>query len=206
MKTWTSKGHLSELALELWAAHEAEAHDLQAIESHLQACPACRAQAAEWRGFFLTLASLRGVEPSSSFDEGVMRRARVPAPKRAEAPALVVRLAHRAPRIAAAVIGAWTLCVVGGAAWLQKTVDVPLALLLARFVGQLQEYLIGVAINVVAYLHLSGLAEWWSEFSSSIPGLGVAGALALMTALSGLAIWTLYRVVGYQPPRVDAHA
>jgi len=206
MKTWTSKGHLSELALELWAAHEAEAHDLQAIDSHLQACPACRAQAAEWRGFLLTLASLRGVEPSRSFDNRVMQQVRIPAPKRAEAPVLVVRLAHRAPRIAAAVIGAWTLSVVGGAAWLQKTVDVPLALLLARFVGQMKEYFIGVAIDVVAYLHLSGLAEWWSEFSNSIPGLGVAGALALMTALSGLAIWTLYRVVGYQPPRVDAHA
>ena len=206
MKTWTSNGHLSELALELWAANEAKAHDLQAIDSHLQACPACRAQAAEWRGFLLTLASLRGVEPSRSFDDRVMRQVRIPAPKRAEAPVLVVRLAHRAPRIAAAVIGAWTLTVVGGAAWLQKTVDVPLALLLARFVGQMKEYFIGVAIDVVAYLHLSGLAEWWSQFSNSIPGLGVAGALALMTALSGLAIWTLYRVVGYQPPRVDAHA
>jgi hypothetical protein len=192
--------------LELWAAHEAEAHDLQAIDSHLRACPACRAQAAEWRGFFLTLASLRGVEPSPTFNDRVMQQVRIPVPKRAEVPPLAVRLAHRAPRIAAAVIGAWTLTVVGGAAWLQKTVDVPLALLLARFVGQLKEYLIGAAINVVAYFHLSGLAEWWSEFSNSIPGLGVAGALALMAALSGLAIWTLYRVVGYQPPRVDAHA
>ena len=206
MTTWTSRGHLSELALELWAANEAEAHDLQAIDSHLQACPVCRAQAAEWRGFFLTLASLRGVEPSRSFDDRVMRQVRFPAPKRAEVPALAVRLAHRAPRIAAAVIGAWTLTVVGGAAWLQKTVDVPLALLLARFIEQMKGYLIGAAIDAVAYLHLSGLAEWWAEFSDSVPGLGVAGALALMTALSGLAIWTLYRVVGYQPPRVDAHA
>lgn len=206
MKTWTSKGHLSELALELWAANEAEAHDLQAIDSHLRACPACRAQAAEWRGFFLTLASLRGVEPSGDFDARIMQQVRVPTPRRAEARPLVVRLAHKAPRIAAAVIGAWALTLVGGAAWLQKTVDVPLALLLARFVAQLKEYMIGTAIDIVAYFHLSGLAEWWSQFGNSIPGLGVAGALALMAALSGLAIWTLYRVVGYQPPRVDAHA
>ncbi|MGD8699373.1 MAG: hypothetical protein PVJ43_08790 [Gemmatimonadales bacterium] len=206
MKTWTTKGHLSELALELWAANEAEAQDIQAIDSHLRACATCRAQAAEWRGFFLSLASLRGVEPSSNFDDRVLRRVRIPAQKRAEVAPLAVRWAQRAPRVAAAVIGAWTLTVVGGAAWLQKTVDVPLALLLARFVGQLKEYMVGAAINVVAYLHISGLAEWWSDFSNSIPGLGVAGALALMTALSGLAIWTLYRVVGYQPPRVDAHA
>jgi hypothetical protein len=65
--------------------------------------------------------------------------------------------------------------------------------------------LIAAAIEVVAYLHFSGLAEWWSGLGDSIPGVGLAGALALMTALSLFAIWVLYRVVGYQPPRVDAH-
>jgi anti-sigma factor RsiW len=206
MKNWTTNGHLSELALELWATNEAEAHDLPAMDSHLANCPACRAKAAEWRGFLLTLASLRGVELSASFDESVMQRVRIPTPARAEAPGLLVRLAHRAPRIAAAVIGAWALTLVGAAAWLQKTVDVPLALLLARFASYAREMLIAAAIDVVAYLHLSGLLNWWSGLDDSIPGAGLAGALALMTALSAFAIWILYRVVGYQPPRVDAHA
>ncbi|MGD8866181.1 MAG: hypothetical protein PVI01_01090 [Gemmatimonadales bacterium] len=205
MTNWTNSGHLSELALELWVANEAEAHDLPAIESHLASCPACRAKAAEWRGFLLTLASLRGVEPSRGFEQRVMQHVRIPAPKRMEAPGLLVRLAHRAPRIAAAVIGAWALTLVGAAAWLQKTMDVPLALLLARFSSYAWEQLIAAAIEVVAYLHFSGLAEWWSGLGDSIPGVGLAGALALMTALSLFAIWVLYRVVGYQPPRVDAH-
>lgn len=202
---WTTSGHLSELALELWAANEAEAHDLPAIDSHLAACPACRANAAEWRGFLLTIASLRGVQPSGGFDDRVMQHVRVPAARRAEAPGLLVRLAHRAPRIAAAVIGAWALTLVGAAAWLQKTVDVPLALLLARFTSYARQQLIAAAIDVVAYLHFSGLAEWWSGLSDSIPGMGLTGALALMTALSLFAIWVLYRVVGYQPPGMDAH-
>jgi anti-sigma factor RsiW len=206
MKTWDSNGHLSELALEMWAAGEAEAHELQAIDSHLKACPACRTQGAEWRGFLLNLASLRGVEPSASFDDSVMERVRLPVRAPAPAPALVVRLAHKAPRVAAAVIGAWTLGVVGAAAWVQKTVDVPLAMLLGRFFGYAREQIVAVVIRAAAYLHLSGLADWWSEIGNTVPGLGVAGALALMTALSALAIWTLYRVVGYQPPRVDAHA
>lgn len=206
MKNWTTNGHLSELALELWAVNEAEAHELPAIESHLATCPACRAKGAEWRGFLLTLASLRGVEPSGSFDDSVMQYVRIPAAKRAEAPGLLVRLAHRAPRIAAAAIGAWALTLVGAAAWLQKTVDVPLALLLARFAEYARDRMILAAIDVVAYLHISGLAEWWSRFSESIPGTGFVGAVALMTALSIFAIWILYRVVGYQPPRVDAHA
>jgi hypothetical protein len=60
MTNWTNSGHLSELALELWVANEAEAHDLPAIESHLASCPACRAKAAEWRGLLPNEWRLRG--------------------------------------------------------------------------------------------------------------------------------------------------
>ena len=79
MKNWTKTGHLSEMALEAWAAGEAEAQALQAMDNHIQACSDCRVEAAEWRGVFLALSSLRGVEPSASFDDKVMEQVRVPA-------------------------------------------------------------------------------------------------------------------------------
>jgi anti-sigma factor RsiW len=206
MKNWTSKGHLSELALEMWAAREAEAHELQAMDSHVQGCPACRAQAAEWRGLFHALASLQAVEPSVSFDNRVMEQVRVAVEARAAAPAWLVRLIQKAPRIAAAVIGAWTVSLVLAVAWLRTRVDVPFEILAARFLSDLKQMFVAAVLKVAAVLHLSGFADWWAGLSDKVPGLGVAGAVALMTVLCGLAIWTLRRVMGYQPPRVDAHA
>ena len=205
MTNWT-KGHLSELALEMWAAAEVEAHELQELESHIQACPDCRAKAAEWQGIFLALASLRDVEPSNTFDDRVLEQVRIPTEQVVGAPAWVVKVARRAPRIAAGVVGLWTLSVVFGAAWLQKTVDVPPAMLLARFLNDAKELLLAGAIKLGAILHLSGFLDVLAEVSDTVPGLGVAGAAALVTALSCLAIWTLYRVTKYEPPRVDAHA
>jgi hypothetical protein len=58
---------------------------------------------------------------------------------------------------------------------------------------------------VGALLHVSGLVELWAELARAVPGPGVLSAVALMTAFSGLAIWGLYRVTGYQPSRVSAH-
>jgi anti-sigma factor RsiW len=205
MTNWT-KGHLSELALETWAAREADPHDLEELESHIQACPACRAKATEWRGLFLALASLKDVELSNSFEDKVMEQVRIPSPQVAGVPAWVAKVAQRAPRIAAGVVGAWTLMIVGAAAWLQKTVDVPPAALLAQFLNSAKELLLAGAIEVATFLQLSGFIDWLTEVTGTVPGLGVAGAAALMTALSSLAIWTLYRVTRDEPPRVDAHA
>ena len=72
MKNWTTEGHLSDLALERWAAGETEAHETGAIQGHLETCEACRAQETEWQGLFYALASLEPVEPSASFDTAVM--------------------------------------------------------------------------------------------------------------------------------------
>ena len=60
-------------------------------------------------------------------------------------------------------------------------------------------------IKLGALLHVSGLAELWAELARAVPGPGVLSAVALMTAFSGLAIWGLYRVTGYQPSTVSAH-
>ncbi len=206
MKNWTNTGHLSKMALEARAAGEAEAHDLQAMDSHIQACSDCRAEAAEWRGLFLALSSLRGVEPSASFDDNVMKQVRLPAVSPVPAQAWVHQVARRAPRIAAAVIGAWSVTLMGAAAWLQKTVDVPPAMLANRLLSYVSDWLLAAAIKVAAFLHLSGLADLWTRVTDTVPGIGLAGAVVLTTVLCGLAIWTLYRVIGYQPPEVDAHA
>lgn len=205
MKIWTSEGHLSELALEMWAAAEAEAHELRAIDGHLQACARCRAQAAEWRGLFLALSALRGAEPSPSFDERVMQRVRRPAAARTN-PAWLPGLARRLRPVAVAAAAAWTGLVIGGAVWLQSRLDASLTALLARLFSGAKALLLAAAIDLDAMLRLSGLLERWVDLSAGVPGLGVAGALALMTALCGLAIWTLYRVASYEPSKVDAHA
>jgi hypothetical protein len=205
MTNWTN-GHLSELALESWAAGEAEAHDLPELENHVQACPDCRVKATEWRGLFLALASLRGAEPSESFHDRVMKEVRIPTEQVAGAPAWVVKVARRAPRIAAGVLGLWTLGIVGAAAWLQKTMDVPLPMLLARLLNDAEDALWAGAIKLGAILQLSGLLDGWPEAFANVPGLGVAGVATLVSTLSGLAIWTLYRVTKYEPPRIDAHA
>lgn len=206
MKTWTSNGHLSELALEMWAAGEAGAPELQKIRSHVQACPECRARTAEWRGLFLALSSLRGAEPTPSFDRRVLDRVRLPVPDEVDAPAWIATIARRAPRIAAAGIGAWLIALVFGAAWLRAQLDVPAGLLLARLAGSLRELLLASAIKLGVFLQVSGLTDWWTEFSDSVPGPGVATAVALVIALSGLAIWMLHRVTGHQTPRMNAHA
>ena len=206
MKNWTDNGHPSELALEAWVASEAEAHELQTIGSHIQACPACRAQATEWRGLFLALSSLQGLEPSTSFDDRVMERVRPPTEAQPAVSAWAHRVALGAPRIAAAVIGAWTIGLVGAAAWLQNRVDVPPAVLLARFLGGVEELLVSAAIRVATFLHLSGFVGLWTSVTDTVPGVGLAVAVTLMAVMSGLAIWTLHRVIGSQTPRVDAHA
>jgi hypothetical protein len=206
MKNWNKTGHLTEMALEAWAAGEAEAHELQTMDGHIQACSDCRAEATEWQGLFLALSSLKGAEPSASFVQNVMEQVRLPAASSAQAQAWVHRVARKAPRIAAAVVGAWCLTLIGAAAWIQKTVEVPPAMLTNRLFNYLGDWLVAATLKAAAFLHLSGLADSWTRVTDAVPGIGIAGAIVLMTVLCGLAIWTLYRVIGYQPPRVDAHA
>jgi anti-sigma factor RsiW len=206
MKIWTSEGHLSELALEHRAADEVSASELQAIDSHLEACAVCRAEHARWRRLLHTLATLQAVEPSASFDDGVLARVRLPEPAETVGPARLPSLARRLRPVAVAAAAVWTVAVVGGAAWLQQTVDVPGSILLARFFSNARELLLAAVLKLGAILHLSGLADAWTELVETVPGSGVVIAGGLITVLSGLAIWTLYRVTGYKPPEANAHA
>lgn len=203
MKIWDSKRHLTELALELRAANEAAEQERTAIDAHLDSCPVCKRREAQWRGLFLALASLRSVSPSPEFDRLVMERVRTPV--RAKAPAKTPSLLRRLRPVAAAAAVVWTGSVVGVAAWAQAQLDVSLSTLLAGLLSGAGDLLVAAAIKAGALLQLSGLTAAWTRASEAVPGPSVAGALALMTLLSGLAIWLLYRVTVYQPPEMNAH-
>jgi hypothetical protein len=206
MTIWTFEGHLSELALEHRAADEVSANELQAIDSHIEGCAACRAEHARWRRLLHTLATLQAVEPSVSFDDGVMARVRLPEPAETVGAGRLPSLLRRLRPVAAAAAAVWTVALVGGAAWLQQTVDVPGSMLLARLFSNARELLLTVVLKLGAILQLSGLADAWTELVETVPGSGVVIAGTLITVLSGLAIWTLYRVTGYEPPEANAHA
>ncbi len=205
MTNWTSEGHLTELALELWAAREAEDRELQAYDSHIQRCQACRAQTVEWRGVMLALASLRGAEPSESLADQVMEQVRLPVPAAVRARAWVPSLVLQLRRVAAAAAALWAVGVIGGVLWLGSRIDMSVGALLARLASYASDLLLAAVIRIGALLHLSRLAETIVELQQSVPGLGLAAALALMTIMSGAAIWTLHRVTTYQPSRANAH-
>ncbi|UCC73278.1 MAG: hypothetical protein JSV86_01555 [Gemmatimonadota bacterium] len=206
MKIWTSEGHLTELVLELRAADEVSANELQAIEGHLDGCAACRAEHARWRRLYHALSTLRAAEPSASFEAAVMARVRLPERAETVGPARLPALVRRLRPVAVAAAAVWTTAVVGGAAWLQQVVDVPGSVLLARLLSDARELLLAAALRLGAILQLSGLADAWAELVETVPGSGVVIAGTLITVLSGLAIWTLYRVTGYEPPEANAHA
>lgn len=205
MKNWTTEGHPSELALERWAAGESEAHETGAIQSHLEACAVCRAREVEWRGLFLALSSLQGPEPSPSFDDAVMARLRLPAEEEVVAAAWLHGLARRLRPVVVGAAAAWAATLIGGAAWLQTRLDAPAATLLSGLLVYVRQWLLAAVLRIGAFLELSGIADLWSRTAETVPALGVVGAVALMTLVSGFAIWILYRVTGYQPSRNHVH-
>ncbi len=83
--------------------------------------------------------------------------------------------------------------------------EVSIPALLGSLVGGTRDLLVGAAIKLGTLLEITGLSAAWSRLAETVPGPGVAGALALMTLISGLAIWMLYRVTAYQPSGIDAH-
>ncbi len=204
MKNWTTEGHLSDLALERWAAGETEAHQTGAIQGHFETCEACRAQEAEWQGLFHALATLAPVEPSASFDEAVMAQLRLPAADEVVVTAWLPGLLRRLRPIAVGAVAAWSVTLLFGTALLQTRLGVPVTALLGGFFSYIRQLVLEAVIRVGAILHLSGIADLWNV-TSEVSGLGVVGALALMTVISGLAIWMLYRVTGYQSSRNHAN-
>ena len=107
--------------------------------------------------------------------------------------------------VAAVTAALWTAAVLGGAVWLSAGLGLSGAALVARALTYARQLVWAGVIKVGALLHVSGLAELWAELARAVPGPGVLSAVALMTAFSGLAIWGLYRVTGYQPSTVSAH-
>ncbi len=205
MENWTTEGHLTELALGQHAAGELAAADLQAVTSHLQGCQACRAREGEWRGIFLAVAALRGAEPSPGFDDRVMELVRVPVEAPTAAPGLMPRTVRRLRRLAVAATTVWTAGLAGGAAWLHFRHEVGPGALLARLLASVQDVALAGAIKLGTLIELSGIPETAAGAIQAVPGAGLVAALAGMTALSGVAVWTLYRVTGYQPSRVNGH-
>jgi anti-sigma factor RsiW len=205
MKTWTTEGHLSDLALERWAAGETEAHDTGAIQGHLETCEACRAQEVEWRGLFHALATLEPLEPSRSFDDAVMAQLRQPTEEEVVAAVWLPGLLRRLRPVAVGAVVAWSVTLLFGTALLQTRLGVPIRTLFTGFFAYIRQLMLEAVIRIGAFLHLSGITDLWSR-TSEVSGLGIVGALALMTVVSGLAIWMLYRVTGYQPSRNQVNA
>ncbi len=105
--------------------------------------------------------------------------------------------------MAAAAI--WTVAVAGGLVWLQSQVEVTPALLLAGLAAQLKSLLMAGVIKLATLLQVSGLVDLYEQAAAAVPGQQLALALAVMTLLSGIAIWTFYRAVVYQPSGVERH-
>lgn len=206
MKIWRSDGHLTELALELWAAAEAEPQRLHAMHDHLETCDACRARGAEWHRLFRSLTSLQAVEPSAAFDAAVMERVHLPSRSRSSLAARWPSLLRRLRPVAMVAAAAWTAIVAGGAWWVQAQVEAPATALLAELASRASGLLLTAVIEVAAFLRITGVLEILNEWAATVPSREVALALSLMTMLSGLAIWTLYRVTAYQPSRVKVNA
>jgi anti-sigma factor RsiW len=198
MKNWTTEGHLSDLALEMWAAGEAETHTTGAIQSHLETCEACRAREAEWQGLFEALQSLPAVEPARSLDEAVMARVRLPAEEEVATSAWLPQLARRLRPVAVGAVAAWSVALLFGTAWVETHLGLSAGELLSGFLAFVKQQVLEAVIRIGAFAELSGITDLWSR-TSGISGLGVVSGLAAMTAVSGLAIWMLYRVTGYQP-------
>lgn len=199
MKTWTPEGHLTDWVLELRAAGEAATRELRATDEHLEACPACRAREVDWRRLIDALESLPALKPSASFDQAVMARVRTRA-----AAARLPALARRLRPVAVAAAAVWSAAVVGGAIWLSR-VDLPAGALIARGLGGMRDLLWAGILKLGAMAHVSGFLEFWSQAVGAVPGSVLLSAAAAMTAASALAIYTLYRVIDYQPSTFDAH-
>lgn len=207
MSYWTNDRHISDLGLQLHASGELETGEVRPIREHLHACSHCARRAASWGELLRSLTALRSLEPGPRFDEAVMARIRLPATAQAtRLPAWIPKVARQARRLAIGTAAVWSAAVIGGLAWLVTRTDVSGSEALSSALAYAIGLLWAGVVKLGAVLHLSGLLDAWRQAEQTVPGPGILSAVALMTAISGLALWTLYKVVDQKPMRVKAHA
>ena len=204
MRYWNEQEHLTDLALELRAADELDAARRSGVDEHLRRCPACRARAGEWDGLIRLLRTLPRLEPSRAFDQAVMARLRIPARVTSRTPAWMPGLLRGARRVAVAAAAVWSAVVTGAALWFGTRLDVSAADALGNALAFAPELLWAIVIRITAILQLTGLTDTLAG-AGGLPHTTVAGVIAIMTAASGLALWTLYRISELEPIRMNAH-
>jgi predicted anti-sigma-YlaC factor YlaD len=205
MHYWNEQEHLTDLALELRAADELEAARRPGVDEHLRRCPACRARAGEWDGLVRLLRTLPRLEPSATFDEAVMARLRLPTHATSRMPAWMPGLLRGARRVAVAAAAVWSALVTGTALWFGTRLEVSAADAFGNALAFAPELLWTVVIRITAILQLTGLTDALAG-AGALPRTTVAGVIALMTAASGLALWTLYRISELEPIRIRMNA
>lgn len=203
----TKNGHATDLGLELLATDELRGRERTALEAHLHDCVRCRARAVEWQQILTALATLPPLEPGFAFDESVMARVRLPAARKAAGtPGWASGLTAQMRRLALGTAALWSAVVLAGAVWLTTRLEVSPSEIASGFLGEAVRLLWAGIIKIGATVHLSGLVDAWTRAEQLVPGPGFLSAVAVMTALSGIALWLLYRVSASEPVRINAHA
>ena len=174
------------------------------VISHLDACPACAAEAAAWRATFAHLRGLEQLAPTAGFTDRVMAQVRVPAsvpervPEWRRALAWVRGMLPRSRRAWAAVSGVAVTPAVtlGLVLWTLASHPTLTAGAVASFLGWKASALVGMAWEAVAgqALQSAGLFEAYSFFGS-LPWspATLAGALVALSVGTVAATWVLYR-------------
>jgi len=174
------------------------------VRTHLDACPSCAAQAAEWRVTFAHLERLDRLAPSDAFAGRVMAGVRVPVLEPARAPewkrALrwVGGLVPHTRQAWATVSGvALTPAVtVGLVLWTLISHPTLTAGALASFVWWKASAVATLAWQALSSraLESAGLFEVYSFFGSlALSPAALAGAFVAMSAGTLAAVWVLYR-------------
>lgn len=206
MNYWTDEGHLTDLALQLRTSGELEPTERRAANDHLGRCEMCRGAEAEWMSLFHRLEALPTLEPRPGFEDAVMARVHVPALTAARAPGWAPTLLRRTRQLVVGTAALWCAALAGGVTWFLVGSNASVSELAAGIVNYGAGLLWAAVIRVGAVLELSGLTRLLGGLKDAIPGYGVLGGIALMTAVSGLALWMLYRLIEYKPVMVRTNA
>ncbi|MDH5588701.1 MAG: zf-HC2 domain-containing protein [Gemmatimonadota bacterium] len=213
-------GHIDPGTLQDFVEGLLPARGLARVQTHLDACGACGAEAAEWRNLLVRLEDLDTLSPSSDFAETVMKRVKVPVPRHSVSVATVRRptLGARALAWAGSVLPdrrtAWAAA--SGVAFTPAVIVGLLVTTLATHptltAGSLASFLWWqlTDLAVGAWQGLAGgavqSAPVFRLYASLETLTGTPGALAASVALFSLAVvsasWVLYKNL-FTHPRVD---